>query len=253
MSLKSVLAAAAAAAIAFAGATPAAAEVVIYKYTGTIGHVDDQTGYFGGEDLVGRAFTAVFRRNDPAPGADTQLGATDSLIVGYDRASPLRARLQIEGESPMTFGAAYSFQSQAQGYDRYYGNFESFAHDAQNFAQGEAADHVDRFYNYSDLFMDVSGSTAGYLPGPDYHTLSSLTAADTPGLNWIGQLTIDNLRYDYGANDYIHDYAVVELRPTSLTVSTAASAPEPAAWALMLAGFLGAGAAIRWRRKALAA
>jgi hypothetical protein len=249
MSRKSVFAAAAAA-VALACASPAAAAVVVYTYKGTV----SETYAFsigelrpGPADLVGRAFTATFWRDDATPGAVisdggdfTSIGSSPDLEAPP---SPIRASLTIEGESPLFLNTAGS-QLQYRGPP-----YEGFIHNVSD-ESIQTLDSGDRAILDRNLAFNVSGPT-DYLLGPDYHSLPSLTAAATPGLFWYGYLEQVNAVYDPQTNDLLSYQGLnIIFTPTSLTVST--PTPEPGAWALMLVGFFGAGAVLRWRRRAAA-
>lgn len=233
MSPKSALAAAAVI-VTLGCASPAAAAVTIYTYTGTIVFGVDQTNLFGaGTDLAGHVFTAVFRSDD-AKGRSIPYGDGTWLYGSYG-SNPVQASLTIDGGSPVTFGDAYGEQVLSDN-----GSMESFHH----LARDEESVRISR------IMIEVSGPSAGD-PGPDgaYHNLSALTAAGAPAYSWNGWMQVERFFREPGAQAPRRELAYAALRPTTLTVTT--SVPEPAAWALMLTGFFGAGAAIRSRRRAL--
>ena len=218
MSPKSALAAAAVI-VTLGCAAPAAATVTLYTYTGTIQYGFDQTGLFGtNTDLVGLTFTAVFRRDDAM-----------GTVSGYYGSNPIQASLTIDGGSAVTFGD--SFGEQARGANGYGSWF-------RHVAQDERASRI------SKLMIEVSGPGVGeYLLDGDYH-------AGTPGSFWNGSMRLDDHVINPDTGEHVVRYAYATLRPTSLNVTT--PVPEPAAWALMLTGFFGAGASIRSRRRAVA-
>lgn len=218
MSPKSALAAAAVV-VTLGCAAPAAAAAVVYTYTGTIQYGFDQTGLFGANtDLAGLTFTAVFRRDD-----------AKGLTSGYYASNPIQASLTIDGGSAVTFGD--SFGEQAQGGTA---SGSWFRHVAQD----------ERASRISKIMIEVFGPGVGdYLSNGDYH-------AGTPEYFWNGSMRIQDHLIDPDTGEHVVHHAYATLRPTALTVTTVV--PEPAAWALMLTGFFGAGAAIRSRRRAVA-
>jgi hypothetical protein len=80
--------------------------------------------------------------------------------------------------------------------------------------------------------------------GDSYQVTFWLNAAGSPGT--FSRLSTNGNVTDTGGNG-------VDLLVYGGAIPTAPGVPEPAAWALMTLGFLGAGAAIRGRRKAVAA
>lgn len=67
-----------------------------------------------------------------------------------------------------------------------------------------------------------------------------------------GAITFDSLTSSFTINDLLLD-AVVDRAGISYTLFSNSAVPEPASWALMLLGFGGLGAALRNRRRLLAA
>jgi hypothetical protein len=238
---KPVLASAAAAAV-LACAAPAPAAVTFYTYTGTVSTMYDQTGVFGGVDLTGRAFTAVFRRDDAGPATEFQ-SSEQSFFQTYEGSSALRATLKIQGLPTITFGETSGYQYQYQSVWA-----EQVNHGADNYTFED--DGIRQVVASRTLAFDIYGEGAHLLPSADFRSLQSLSVETFP-YYWGGTMMINNFVYDYGSQSYLnYQFANLQFAPTSLTVSTAA--PEPGAWALMLAGFFGAGAALRRRRRALA-
>jgi len=208
-------------------AQPASAAVVTYTYTGYVAEGFDQIGLFGGGDLTGADFTAVFSRDDALADDIGGDGGVNSYVRG---GQAVTGKLSIGGVT-IDVGGANGEQSQFDN-----GAFEGFFHHAagalggMSFTASSMADPTD------------------YLAGPDYHTLGSLTADDTPGFFWRG-------RFDFGAADPNDEnqglFTNGRFTPYAVTVS-AAAAPEPATWAMMIAGFGGVGWTLR-RRRGLAA
>lgn len=222
---------------AFALSQPASAAVVTYTYTGKVDYGFDNAGLFGGGALTGADFTAIFYRDDAlARPDDIFLGEVNSSVSGDDAFSPVRATLTI-GAYTLDIGGLYGDQTQTD-----YDGYEGFGHTAVG-ANGS---------------LTMGGGTLGtfaptslnYLPGPDYHSLPSLSLADMPGFDWSGAFTYIQST-DAAARGSILTSAI--FNPTTLMVSPnpgggVSAAPEPSAWALMILGFGGVGATLRRRR-----
>jgi hypothetical protein len=235
-----LVAGAMAAALAMAG--PASAVAVIYTYKGSVSEIHNVSGaILGGSIKVGDDVTLVFARDDDTPGA-VQLttpdssrirGPTENLAPG--NLSPVVATLMMGGQS-FDFGANTNFESH-NGDQRQQDSsaFEEFRHATQDYTQ------FDDGYRTQLIFAGAYGYGTDYLINSDYHTLSSLTAAGTPGFNWGGGLEFTQDRQSGG------NYSTfVQFTLNSLTVGGAA--PEPAAWALMIGGFGMTGGMLRRRR-----
>lgn len=245
--------AAAAAIVALGCAAPAAATVVLYTYTGTISEGHDETGVFGtaDRDLTGLAFTARFWRDDATPGAYSYENNGYTISTGA-----LVASIAIDGGSALAIAPNQAEQNQFS--TQYPGGFyESFVHLVGYYRQTDNVDTNERLVESSSLDVGVYGYLTGayagthYLPNNDYHTLPSLTAAGTPGYTWQGGYSVDDYRSSLDTGDVLsRNRAYALFAPTRLTVTTIV--PEPAAWALMLTGLFGAGAAIRSRRRVVA-
>jgi hypothetical protein len=215
-------------AIAFAQA--ASATVVSYTYSGHVDTGVDQIGLFGqtGVNLDGLDFVAVFLRNDTL--ATTLYQGSDSSYVRGPQA--VTAKLTIGG---VTFDVAGRDGEQNQHDDGY----EGFQH----FAAGHLG-AVDLFAISTGIYPP---GAYDHLAGPDYHSLTSLTTAETPGLVWRG-------RFDFYSDpiDGQQDVTAGRLVPLALVVATipdAGAVPEPATWAMMITGFAGLGATLRRRRR----
>jgi len=246
LSPKSALAAAAVI-VTLGCAAPAAATVTLYAYTGTIREGHDATGVFGtaGRDLAGLAFTATFQRDDAAVVYNFQT-ADYSEVATFYGSRP--ATLTIEGGDPIAFAYGFGIQTQLD-----LGSSEGFSHDVY---QTGDYDDVPGNFGSRQLHMGAGSADrpADYLPNGDYETLPSLTAAATPDFTWFGFVEIDEYVADMDTGEILsRNHANARFAPTSLTVTTVTTGvPEPAAWALMLTGFFGAGATLRSRRRAVA-
>jgi hypothetical protein len=218
---------------ALALAQPAAAVEVAYTYTGHVGSGVDGLGLFGqaGASLSGAAFTATFHRDDAlADPDDIYIGRFNSYVSGVGAASPVWAELTIGGVTLALGGLG----EQAQ-YDD--GFSESFAH----------------YVAFDTGSLMLGASTPGrlvpqpidYLPGPDYHTLPSLSAETAPGLDWFGNFSVSG-------QGLAALGTTASFVPTGLLVDGApggvGGVPEPASWALMILGFGGVGWTLRRRR-----
>ena len=201
-------------------AQPAAAAVVTYTWTGYVAEGVDQIGLFGGGNLTGLDFTAVFSRDD-ALADDLSLGAVNSYVRGGQAVS---AKLTIGGVT-IDVGGVNGEQSQFDN-----GAFEGFSHHAASVLGGVS-------FTARSL-----GDPTDYLAGPDYHTLAGLTADDTPGFYWEG-------RFDFGAADPDDPnqglFTNGRFVPYGVAVGSTGAVPEPATWAMMILGFGGVGATLR--------
>lgn len=234
-------AAAAVVAASFMFAAPASAAVVIYTFTGVLSSGYDATGEFGvaGSDLKGQSFTAVFRRDDDAPGANFSSTVTSTGVFRSGAAGPVLGSLSIGGMT-IDFGQAGGRQTQLAQPD-----LEQAQLSAMDSAIYRAAG-IDHRY-VANIAAGAVGFGTSYLGGRDYHDLPSLMAAGMPGLALYGSFNIDGYDQVRATGQYQNGRkASGVFAPTAMTVTTAA-VPEPSTWALMLLGFLGAGAAIRRR------
>jgi len=218
---------------AIAFAQPAAAAVVSYTYTGVVDFGADDFGLFGqaGASLTGKSFTATFYRDDAfALPEDIFQGEVNSYVIG---AQAVRAVLQIDG---VAFEVAGNEGQQAQYDDGTYEGFE--------FLAGGLGSSL----HFSGTTLGTFGPTDGdVLASADYHTLTSLDGADLPGFDLFG--TFEFVNRDAGD---LRTFA--NFNPTALVVSPnpgggdVGAVPEPATWAMMIAGFGGVGWTLRRRR-----
>jgi hypothetical protein len=82
-----------------------------------------------------------------------------------------------------------------------------------------------------------------YLPGLDYAT--NMSKYDLPALGAKVQLSLSQ-SFGYSVAGGVANYGADRLGEVTLS-----PAPEPSTWAMMLLGFLGAGSAIRMRRRVM--
>jgi hypothetical protein len=237
MQFKRFLAAGVAVAAVGLAALPAEAAKLVAIYKGKITYsISDQT--FGSGSLIGLDYRAAYTF-DPDRGSPLVYvplpGYFDYVRSGYNDASPiLSLKLSINGvDDVMDFGHDLSA----------YGNTERV---------GNPAAPAGALY--------MAGTGAQYRPSPiggsayDYHTASSNITAPTyipfdmsqpwnpaPGTGTSGFLRqVQNAGRGY---DQAYD-----IRGSVTSVRITSAAPEPAAWALMIAGFGAAGAVLRRRR-----
>jgi hypothetical protein len=232
-------------------ASPVAASVVTFTYEGTLDGGQDETGVFGRADtkLAGRAFTAVFVRDDairPIKGFHDDEG---SGFTGQGAANPMRGYLTIGGTT-VEFGQTKSRQTQEDIQDGCGPkcDAERFEHFAENDIVVLKKTRVHR--NQSNLLVGGGAVRIDLLPGPDYRSLPSIPF-DGPFNYFLGEFTYFDADYDDGE---LVRFAKAEgsLSPHSLMVTVEgpppAAVPEPGTWALTIAGFGAAGMALRRRR-----
>jgi len=216
-------------------ANPASATVMLATYTGTVESGSDTTSFFGlGGGLAGAAFTAVFKY-------DTTVGlvnpdVNDGRIGGptFGGVSPiLSATLQINGVKDV---------------------FDVFEDGAANVFIGP--DTWEQTFHYTGAFYSDGGVWA-----ENFLQLFVLSAA-TPTLlttSYTGGNKIFNEEpketnkagnFRKEGDVVVKDYALA--LSTDLVNIRPAPVPEPATWAILIAGFLGTGLVLRRRRTVLA-
>lgn len=222
-------------------AAPAYSAVVLYTFTGVLSSGYDATGEFGaaGSDLTGLNFTAVFRRDDDAAGANFSSTATSTAVFRSGAPGPVLGALTIGGVT-IDFGQAGGTQSQLA---------QPGVEQAQLSARDSAiyqVSGVDHRY-VANIAAGAVGFGTSHLGGRDYHDLPALSAAAMPGLVLYGSFNIDGYDQVQATGQYQNfRRASGVFAPATMTVSVA-GVPEPRAWSLLILGFLGAGAAIRRR------
>lgn len=217
--MKSLLAGAAIVVIAWAG--PAGATVITITETGTIVG-DDNTYGTGTEfgavaaDLVGMAFSVTYQ-------FDTDLGSLQTDADGYFYTGPGVASVTINGVTQSVLGG-YGSDTSRRNEDPSWGLPYAGAYYSLVQAQEIGGDFVQ-----------------------DYVTPPTPFASTDPAAPYYHQVTpADVYEYTYGQVGDTHFHGSIETLSINGGV---APAPEPASWALMLAGFGAIGAAMRSRRK----
>jgi hypothetical protein len=211
------------AALAFFGiVSTASAEIVYVTYSGTVVAGSDLIGIFGtpGSSLAGYAYTTSYIFNTSVgtiqsdPFYNTAYGG-----IGYAQPSPsLGAVLTINGVSFAVGGASFG---QLYGID--FGDFSrsyDFAGDALGTIAGRSV-----FNQMSDPSRTIPVS----INTPFTYTATS--GGQGQALIYINPLN--------GAGD------LIDLAPTTETVSVPGAVPEPSTWAMMLLGFAGLGFVFR--------
>jgi opacity protein-like surface antigen len=223
-------AAAAVTAAAMAAASAASAAIVTVTIDGTVAQGFDNFQTFGGGNLAGDAFQAVFKFDTSAP-AFSQSNSQVTFINGgseFPIVSPsLGASITINGDTATIAGSYYGELWASRG--------------------GGITEQMDTAYddsvgvNGEDL-SKITIDSFGLLPG----TIDQPIAKTTLLGDSSGQVQI--LTSNAGGVQN----AFADLVATSLT-ETVAGVPEPASWALMLCGFAAVGATLRARRRPAAA
>jgi hypothetical protein len=224
-------------------AWPAAAGTLVTTYTGYVSSGVDNAGYWGlgtGASLAGQSFTAVFTIDDQAPTSIDQ-DPTYSFLGGA-----MLGVLTINGKS-RAFGTNpgshfVSNDSTDQGLYDY----------ATDYSQHYDADLDKLFYSSASLVGQGNGA-AGAI-GPDYKSPFDVSTGLNFGLQGTASFTDSSYDYATGVTtETVHwtAYLAPSRAVSTYSPDVGIPVPEPAAWALMLVGFMGAGVTIRRRRRAL--
>jgi hypothetical protein len=249
MSIRRILLVAAAVACATGFASSASATVMIATYAGTVTTGQDLTGEFGSRvDLSGLSYVATFRYDtalgstgfSSPPDFDERAGGSSYWPSGF--ASPILAgTLTLEGVT-----RSFSFDSMGD----------------VSMASGTTTFPAPDTYGY----FFAGGYNTGVAPGGDLESSLSMSIYTLFGASSLsdpfsGSLGSSLAPYstgsfsiidqpDLGVPTYLHN-ASATLAPETVSIAVA-SVPEPGTWALMLAGFAGLGAALRWQRRGAA-
>ncbi len=229
----------------------ASATVTTATYSGKIGYGFDTTGVFGTPGSLNEVdYVMVYTVDDAAPGAVSSATATSSGITGSGAFSPVRLAITVNGVTRTIDG---SLEGTAQRRDEIHASGQPY------YGLSDYVRHVSNAYSYvvGGLYHSyqaetyISSYAQDFAASPDYR--APLDYPDTTGSDSIYNLVQFN-DYDFGTNTQIA-YAYLNMRIGELHVRTAPSVggvPEPASWALLIAGFGLTGAVAR-RRRAFAA
>jgi hypothetical protein len=227
---------AAIAALALMAGTAARAEIVRIVYTGYVeaDSSPDNLGLFGtpGASLANDPYTAVYTIND-AYGTSVTNGSTVSFIVGTGEPSPTTEVLTIDGRS-------FDVAPGPSGGDQIERAFDApgpvFGLAGPIYGLSAIISGPGELQSANGIFSD-NPFTASY----DYHQPVSYVTQSTDVSRGGFQ--------DCSGSGITCDGLVLY----SATVQVTDPVPEPAAWALMLAGFGAVGAALRTRARRQAA
>lgn len=211
--------------VAAAIAAPAAALHKVATYTGVITSGSDSAGLFGaaGSDLAGVAFTTVYTY-------DTKLGTRHKGLPVYDQIDGGTATLKTNPLTSATLTIAGVTRAAALDF---YGivALAPATHLSEHEVVGDYYYH-EQMYNF--IYPPVVPSLDANVP---------TTAGSGGGLFTIGFGGMVN-----GKPDTLEASGMFDTRSVTIT----GSVPEPASWALLLAGFAAVGGTMR-RRASLAA
>jgi hypothetical protein len=216
--------------LAFFGiVSTASAEVVYVTYKGTVLSGNDPIGIFGapGSSLAGDAYTTFYIFNTSIgeihsdPFFNSDLGG----VVGiYAQPSPsLGAVLTINGINMGIGGESVGY---LYGID--YGNF-SRSYDL-------AGDPGRSVYNQ---MSDPTRSIPVSINMPFTYTVTPANGGYGQGQAMLGIDPVNHAGY------------LIDLVPTTVTVSVPGAVPEPSTWAMMLIGFAGLGFVVRRRKRGI--
>ena len=213
-------------------ALPATANAAVYliTYTGTVGGGSDINGEFGtaGASLGGLAFTALFTLTDPTPGAGVTNDGIRGEIYGgtnygsLDLTPPVSGEITINGVTRTVEGTANSLASQHNGFPSI--NYDQVYHRVENVSTGSA----------DGISISIGSTVNNIVDSPNYTDLLNYTRQSEDGYTGSFQFQSAN----------------GTLIPDSVTIALAnvSPVPEPATWAMMIAGFGIVGSAMRRRK-----
>jgi PEP-CTERM motif len=227
----------AALALGVAGSASAAEYLATFK--GTIVSSFDQTGEFGSAatSLDGKSFEAIYTLSYPTPGAfEFNNGSSIHYIRGGTQAgnaSPVSAKLKINGVTQSVGGQFFG-----QAVRQRLPNSAGGVNDTVTYSATDLSDDGVNFYVFT-VFSLVQSNSA---------FLSSLDL--TAPLNYVlpqsavsfDGFTIQEFNYRSGIDTRL---AYGSFSTESLTISALGAVPEPASWAMMIAGFGLVGGALR--------
>lgn len=212
---------------------PVAASVYTATFTGTLYGAADFAGLFGapGTDISGQAFTVVYRVDTGVPGiVDFAAGNGRYLYSGayYYSGLPtaMSATMTVGGH---TVGLTGNYKGQiVQG-----NGFTPLG----KVGNGDEISYILDSTDYASRYDSISFSIGSF------GEFVSTANFDAPGHYSFASTVSDN-RFSFanGTNE-----AYGSLHATDLVVAEAGAVPEPAAWAMLLTGFVLTGAAARRR------
>ncbi|WP_243445871.1 PEPxxWA-CTERM sorting domain-containing protein [Polymorphobacter arshaanensis] len=214
-------------------ATPVSAIIVKVTYTGTVDWGYDQTGIFGtpGADLGFLPYQMVY-------GYDTTRGnivatPTTNKLYGGDLTGVLSpalwTKVTIGGVttsfSPRSYGLIWGYNDGLQS--------QQF-HEAEHIYVNKEIEY--RTFTQNSVY-DFVGNIPSSIQDPFSYNVES---------NGYAYGIFHSYAYDFSTGSYVHEtYASMAISNVTL-----AAVPEPANWAMMIAGFGLTGAAMRRRREA---
>jgi hypothetical protein len=223
-------------AAALLAAAPADAATYLVTYTGTVKGTDPG-GLFGSPGALNTTFTAVYTLYTSMAGV-TEVNYDNTLRQTYGGAeyhnrSPVSGTLTIKGKT-VSFGGKYMGEyMEVDGLEHPSAPYWAYE-DLGNIAE----DYVPASNSYNILSLSIISYAhifvGGYAHPIDYSTASS------------DQRT-GNFRYSDGTRSASGTLTVQHV--TFALESLATPTPEPATWAMMLAGFGLVGAAMRKARQ----
>jgi PEP-CTERM motif len=224
----------AAAAVLYAGLSPAAAAIVNVTYTGTVYDGYDQSGLFGpaGSGLAGSSYKATYTFNTSLGSLSS--GPTSNLNYGGSStgfASPLiGGSVTINGQS-VAMPRGYS--------DSMYGYNDGVL--SEQFHLGSYSNFVAGSVYQLDLNYNYIVNSLATLPADVITPFVHTVGAGDSHYGYFQRIT-----FDYNAGVFTEN-TVAYANITTLAVS---GVPEPSTWMLMILGFAGLGFAARRRKKA---
>jgi hypothetical protein len=203
----------------------ASATVIVETFSGTVASGADQLGLFGaaGADLAGKSFTATAT-------FDTDVGALAGVVnPGFNasRSGSFFGIANVLQNVSFTIGGAnwqpvgLNFQDQAE--------VDFYSLRGHTFAE----------ISFFERALDGSIVSFSNGTGVASYAANTLTITSSPGQHGGGQINLAGMDHSIEFNTEI---------ATATPLGPAAVLPEPDAWALMILGFAGAGAALRRRR-----
>jgi PEP-CTERM motif len=238
-------------ALAMGMASSAQAAQYLITYRGIVASGSDIDGVFGSvRSLVGLAFTAAYTLNDPSTGAfQTNDGVTDFRSGGsaVGRASPIEsASLTIAGITQNLGPAFYSVADLVR---------------TNNLGDGVGDDFIGITYPFSSA-MRLNGVrlTVGNRDqsrrGGNAQFLSSLSYVNPVNYALNPDMIAGDGDFDFRTNfgNITFTHAIGSLQITSFSIGPVPltnAVPEPASWAMMIAGFGFVGGALRSKRRTL--